>query len=128
MNNPPWTRILSIFLLGILLAGHPVSGEMLVCRDGSAPRCCHSVGNPHPSVPRDGTLLLDGAQCTCCVTVDAIPSIASSSPQKSFVNLLSGVAGLQNVIAPPATYLRRPVVAARDHPGLSSLRAVILLI
>ena len=116
-------RILSVAAMGIVLAHlSPLATGMLLCiGDGTAPDCC--------STRVDETKkLLDGSDCSCCITVHAAPSTVGATSHKASLDIVSNSRPLQDAASPTGTCNSR----ARGHdPGdsrLCSLRAVVLLI
>ena len=83
-------KILSVLAVGIVLAHlSPVAIALELCiGDGTDPNCCR---NPHSAQGRvdETTHLLDDSDCSCCITVEAVPSTAGATSQKALLDLLS---------------------------------------
>ncbi len=124
-------KIVSVLLVGVVLAGYlsPVAAGMLVCiGDGTAHDCCRNSRNAHQSRLGEAKQLLAGADCDCCVTVDAIPANAGASPHKASLDVVAGPAHFRNVVLPSSTRLPRAMSGDGGDARLSSLRTIVLLV
>lgn len=131
MSMSAKSRIVSVLLVGVVLAGYlsHVAGGMLVCiGDGTAPDCCRNSKNAHQSRPGEAKQMLAGADCDCCIAVDAIPSTAGTPSYKSSLDAVAGPAHFRNVVLPSSTRLPHAMSGNRSDARLSSLRTVVLLI
>jgi hypothetical protein len=122
-------KILSVVAMGIVLAHmSPVAAGMLLCiADGTDPDCCLEPRASHSRVD-ETKQLFDGSECSCCITVDAAPSTAGATSQKTSLDCLSGSGLLRNAVSATGTRISR---IGHHDPGdsrLFSLRTVVLLI
>jgi hypothetical protein len=122
-------KILSVLAVGIVLAHlSPIAAGMLLCiGDGTDPDCCRK---PHSSAPsaNEAKQLIDGSNCSCCITVDAAPSTAGATSQKASLDILSGSGVPRDGVSAAGTC----IAGLRSHDLgntlLASLRTVVLLI
>jgi hypothetical protein len=124
-------KILSAVAVGVVLLGNlsPVTAGMLLCiGDGTDPDCCHKPNDSHASRLDESTQLLDGSDCSCCITVDAAPATAGDSSHKASLDIVSGSGLLRNVATPTGTRIPRAPSSDAGDTRLSSLRTVVLLI
>ena len=131
MGNSLAMKILTAVAVGVMLLGHlsPVAAGMLLCiGDGSDPDCCRKPNDSHESRFDESKQLLDGSDCSCCITVDAAPSTAGASSHKASLDVVSGSALLRNVALPTGTRIPGTPTGDAGATSLSSLRTVVLLI
>ena len=124
-------KILSAVAVGVVLLGHLslVAAGMLLCiGDGTDIDCCREPHNSHESRLDESKQLLDGSDCSCCITVDAAPSAAVTSSHKASLDVVTGSARLRNVALPTGTRIPGTPIDAAGETSLSSLRTVVLLI
>ena len=124
-------KALAAFGLGVILLGYlsPVAAGMLLCiGDGSDPDCCGDRYDSRESRLDRSTQFLNGSDCGCCVTVDAVPSTAGASFPKASVDVLSGSALLRKVTLPTGPRIPGSPGGGAGEAGLSALRTVVLLI
>lgn len=119
-----WALVIALALVHVF----PVAADLLVCLDDRPDRgCCESTS---ASDARTGAAarLLDGADCSCCVTVQVVSHKPDAIVQEDDPDRLveSGV-----VAGHVASIVQRGAPASRGEPGnarLPSLRTVVLLI
>jgi hypothetical protein len=118
----------SSLLLGILLGVSlsPVAAGLLVCTAGIAPDCCRDTGSAPPSSSERGPTAR--ASCDCCVTLDAIPSDLSVSPQKSFLDSMARSANFDDGVILPPGLVARAMANSSGETGLLSPRSLTLRI
>jgi len=120
-------RVVSVLLAGVVLAADP-SGRLVCIGDGTAPHCCRDSEDARQARPAEAEQTLAGAECECCITVDAIPSIAGGTSYKASLDVVVGPAHLRNVVLPSGTPLPRAASGDGGDPRLSSLRTIVLLV
>jgi hypothetical protein len=124
-------KCLAAVALGIMLLAHlsPVAAGMLLCiGDGADPDCCPERYDSVESRLGESTQLLDGSDCGCCITVDAVPSPADASFHKASIDVARESTPLRNVAVPTRTHNPGAPVGDAGENILSSLRTVVLLI
>jgi len=124
-------KTLSAIAVAVVLLGHlsPVAAGMLLCiGDGTDPDCCRKPNDFQESRLDESKQLLDGSDCSCCITIDAVSSAAGARSHKASIGLTFGAEFVRNVASPASA--RVPKAALGDAGGtrLSSLRTVVLLI
>ena len=123
-------KILSALAVGVVLLGHlsPIAAGMLLCiGDGTDSDCC---SKPHASQLRvdESKQLLDGSDCSCCITVDAAPRTSGASSHKASLDILSGSGLLRSIVTPTGTRIPRAPSGDAGDTRLFSLRTVVQLI
>ena len=124
-------RFLSFVVVGVVLLGPLplVAAGMLLCiGDGTDPDCCRKSGNAYQAGVGESKQLLDGSDCSCCITVSAAPSTAGASSHKASLEVVSGPAHLRDVILDAGTRVPRAMNGDAGNERLSSLRTVVLLV
>ena len=131
MGKSQAIKLLSAVAVGVVLLGlfSPVTAGMLLCiGDGTDPDCCREPDDSQDSGLDESTRLLDGSDCSCCITVDAAPATAGNSSHKASLDIVSGAGLLRNVVTPSGTRILRAPSSDAGDTRLSSLRTVVLLI
>ena len=124
-------KTLSAVAVAVLLLGHfsPVAAGMLLCiGDGTDPDCCRKPHDSHESRLDESRQLLDGSDCSCCITVDAAPSTAGASSHKVSLDIAYGSGLIRNAATSTATRIPQAASGDARDTRLSSLRTVVLLI
>lgn len=131
MRNSIPKKTLVIVLAGIVLASNfslVTAGLLLCIGDGTDPDCCRKTEIARQSSPGQSEQFLNGADCDCCVRVDAAPAHPGSSPYKVSLDAAAGPHTVKNVALPSRTRVARTDNGAASHERLSSLRTVVLLV
>ena len=124
-------KTLTVISVGVVLLGHLplVADGMLLCiGDGTDPDCCPKPGNTHQSGVAESQQLLDGSECSCCITVAAAPSAAGASSHQASLEASTGPAHCRDVVPPMSKRVSRARSRDTGNSGLSSLRTIVLLI
>jgi len=131
MGKSLTVKFLSIVVVGVVLLGHLplVTAGMLLCiGDGTDPDCCRKPGNAYQSGVSESKQLLDGSDCSCCITVSAAPSTAGASSHKASLEIVAGPAHLRDVILAASSRVPRAMNGDAGNGRLSFLRTIILLV
>jgi hypothetical protein len=131
MRNSLAMKCLAAVALGIMLLAHlsPVAAGVLLCiGDGTGPDCCPERYDSLESLLEESTQLLDGSNCVCCITVDAVSPPAGASFHKASIDVARESTPLRNVALPTRTLITGTPAGDVGENSLSSIRTVVLLI